>query len=170
MRIYTSIFFLLLCHLAHAQAVRVTNGNSSPKQTASVTGSVHLPSVLTLRLSSVANTQFNFDNWEAYKNGVVKSGIIHAKIKSTRPWVLTVSAPEESFVSTSGNSLPYSLLKVKPADGTTFVPLSVRPSTLLTSTSSQISSEQDFDLKMDSPLGFKGGNYSATIVFSLTAQ
>ena len=148
----------------------MTNGNSSPKQTASVTGSVHLPSVLTLRLSSVANTQFNFDNWEAYKNGVVKSGIIHAKIKSTRPWVLTVSAPEESFVSTSGNSLPYSLLKVKPTNGATFVPLSVQPSTLLTSASSQISSEQDFDLKMDSPLGFKGGNYSATIVFSLTAQ
>ncbi|HTM65932.1 MAG TPA: hypothetical protein VL093_06420 [Flavipsychrobacter sp.] len=121
-------------------------------------------------MSSVANTQFNFDNWEAYKNGVVKSGIIHAKIKSTRPWVLTVSAPEESFVSTSGNSLPYSLLKVKPTNGATFVPLSVQPSTLLTSASSQISSEQDFDLKMDSPLGFKGGNYSATIVFSLTAQ
>jgi hypothetical protein len=170
MRICTSIFFLLLCHLAHGQALRVTSGSSSSKKTASVTGAIYLPSVLTLKLSSVANTQFNFDNWEAYKNGIVKPAVVHAKIKSTRPWVLTVSAPEENFVSTTGNSLPYSLLKVKPTNAATFVALSRQPNTLLTSSSSQISSEQDFDLKMDSPLGFKGGNYSATIVFSLTAQ
>jgi len=146
-----------------------TNEHSS-KLTDAAVGSIHFPSVLNIKITTAPAINFVFDNWDAYKNGIVKLAEIHAKIRSTHPWMLMVTCTSGSLQSGYGSNIPSNLLKIKPSSSAqAFIPITQSPRPILQSSGSSVVTDQDFDLKMEAPLQYRGGDYNGSLMFSLTS-
>jgi|GEM_PF-6758462 len=160
MRISTFTFALLLIGvLATAQP--------NKKLSATISGAIYVPSMFQMDIITSGNTTFSFDNWDAFTNGILKPAAIHATVKGTRPWIVSVKTMSADNLS---EKISNQLLKIKESNREKFVSLNRYPQTLYINSNSLLVNQLDFDLKMESPLDHKMGTYTTMLVFTLSSQ
>lgn len=160
MRISAFTFALLLI------GVLVT-AQPNKKLSATISGAIHVPSMFQMNITTSGSTTFSFDNWEAFTNGILKPAAIHATVKGTRPWIISVKTISADNLS---EKISNQFLKIKETNREEFVSLNKYPQTLYVNSNTLIVNQLAFDLKMESPLDHKMGTYATMLVFTLSSQ
>lgn len=166
-------FSLLIVGKCHSQpASTFSSGNVG-----AVKGNVLILPIQSLRVELNNSNPILFSGASDYNITSGKDYLNHFKlyVVSTVPWVIEVKAVAENFTGlTDGASLmPVSLLKLKAHNTNTAFPsvnLSAGVQTLLYATTNNIQTVHDVDLNFTPGWNYSGGNYSTTLVFTLSSQ
>lgn len=165
---------LFLTELAAGQTAQFSSASANA---ASVDGTILLSPIQSLRVERTNNFPIEFLNANDYNNASGKqyNNYLTLYVTSTVPWMITVRAVSESFVdkTTPSLSIPVSIMKLCARNNTTqFNPLTTSASvqTLLYATDNAIHSTHFVDINLNPGWKYSGGNYSTTLLFTLTSQ
>lgn len=166
-------FSLLIVGKCHSQlASTFSSGNAG-----TIRGTVLMLPIQSLRVELNNSTPILFSDASDYNITSGKDYTNHLKlyVVSTVPWVIGVKAVAENFTGlTAGASeIPVSLLKLTARNTNTAFPsvnLSAGVQTLLYATTNNIQTVHDVDLNFAPGWKYSGGNYSTTLVFTLSSQ
>lgn len=161
---------LLLCRPAYGQSSAMT----AHAETLSAQGSIQLPSLQSMRLDLLYSSEFSFTSPEELNQGKLLTKFLKATIISNIPWVVNVMAAGPYFHTTSPYSteqqMPVSVLSFKSDINPAFQALSDKPQPILFSTSNNIMNEHFVDFKLNPGWQYPGGQYTTSIIFTLTSQ
>jgi hypothetical protein len=157
--ILTSLTLILFAFAANAQ----TSTNHLVKVIASP--------VLDIQMTSTADVLFEFATSANYEAGITKSSAAELKVKSTKPWTITSSAPALHFSSgilLNATELPVSALTVKKSTGTTFGSVNSTLTTGPKGGNGTPGNTFNIDYKLD-PGYIAQDNYQVAITYTITA-
>lgn len=164
---------LFLSNLATAQ----TSELSTTANVASVEGTILLSPIQCLKVERTNNIPIEFLNANDYNNisGKQYDNYLTLSVTSTVPWMITVKSVGETFVEKTNPSLfiPVSIMKICARNSKTqFANLvtSSTPQTLLFATDNAIHTTHSVDINLNPGWNFGGGNYSTTLILTLTSQ
>lgn len=165
---HTLLFLLFITPLlTYAQGGPGSNG---PNFTSvSVPGYIEVPVLMDLNISTNNMPQLTFSSIDDYTYGKVVNAIANFNVKSSCPWLITISAPEE-FAHSGNNNVPVSIFSFKENLSDNFIPISTTPQTFLMSSNSNIENNYSVDLKVKPNFGSQSGLYSTNVIFTLTKQ
>ncbi|MBK6979340.1 MAG: hypothetical protein IPH28_21465 [Cytophagaceae bacterium] len=129
-------------------------------------------SVLDIQMSVSTDVEFNFATSANYEAGITKTDAAELKVKSTKPWTVSVGSADANFTSTSGNNnteLARSALEFKKSTGSTFAGMSAS-ATVATGTKgghSATSNTFKVDYKLN-PGYFAQDTYTLPVVYTVS--
>lgn len=147
--------------------------SKSYAQTETSSGTIEIPSMVSIDLDQIMNNQeLRFDKWEYFTNGRTIPSAFNMRVLSNIPWEVTVMADNVYFTPIGEGSpdMPVTLIKVKKNTSSNYLAVSNTPQRFLLSENSNLENSYNVDLMMDGPMNYKAGRYTANIVFSVTAQ
>ena len=131
---------------------------------------------LTEIVASQQVINLDFNSVSDYTSGVIIDVPSHLRLSKTTPYNLTVRASSSTFTS-SGNSIPLSVLRIGPAGGKTgmnTVTLSAAAQPIIVNANPEI--DRNISLRYSIPasqtehlMGVPSGSYSADIIFGVVA-
>lgn len=136
---------------------------------------LNLSPAFELELDPKNDISFNFATSDDIENGVVKSQFTRFKIKSTRPWTLSVKTLTPYFIaigSYASQNMPPSVLGIRKSNSSEFTPLAYADVPLFSgSRGGTFTPGNDFkaDIKFTPGFDYSEGYYFITLVYTLTA-
>ena len=166
------LFFLALIiyNVGYGQESILSADNSSLSQSA--VGYISVPSLMSIQV----NTNFNnikFDDPLDFKSGKYYTGFLNMKVVSTQPWLVSMKTIAPTFTPLSQGAsanMPVSVMRLKKVGSDTWVPLSNNTKPLLYSSNNNISNTFNYDAHFDLGWKYRSGNYTTTIIFTLSPQ
>lgn len=163
------ITFLICCSLySYAQNKKEDFENTQVR--------LNLSPAFEFEIDPSANISFTFATANDIENGVTKNQFSRFRIKSTRPWTLSVKTSTPYF-SASGpyasHEMPPSVLQIKKSNTTDYIPLAYSDTPLFTGNRGGPSTPgNDFkaDIKFTPGFNYSEGYYFITLVYTLTAM
>ncbi len=136
---------------------------------------LNLSPAFELELDPQNDISFNFATSDDIEKGVIKSQFTRFKIRSTRPWTLSVKTLTPYF-SASGSyasqNMPPSVLGIRKSNGSEFIPLAYADVPLFSgSRGGTFTPGNDFkaDIKFTPGFDYSEGYYFITLLYTLTA-
>jgi hypothetical protein len=158
------ILYMCSAHLLFAQ--------NTQQQPLTVTGNIIVPSLMSMDVhTNYGNVSFT--NPSEFQTGKYLSGFLKLRVTSTQPWIVSFKAQHQFFIPVSpggSENMPSSVLQLKRTDESLWQNLSQGSKTLMVSNTNNIVSEYFFDAKFNLGWKYKSGNYTNTIIFTLSAQ
>ncbi|MBS1690492.1 MAG: hypothetical protein JSS96_17300 [Bacteroidetes bacterium] len=137
----------------------------------SVSGTIEMPSLVDLSVSSASSDRIAINTFEDFSNGKTFPSYFKIHVRSNRPWNISVMANTSNLLSTEsmGQKLPVTLISLKSEANSDFVSLSQKPRPFMQNMNNKIENTYSVDLRIDPPLNYYGGNYDFNIIFIITA-
>lgn len=160
-------FKALITILLPIYAFGQTSGNFA---TSSISGTIEIPSLVDLSVSSPANDRIVINTFEDFANGKTFPSFFKIRVKSNRPWNISVMSNSSHLFSVQTNGrVPVELISLRPETNNDFVNISSIPKPFMHSTNNNIDNTYNVDLKIGSPLNCYGGEYDFNVIFIITA-
>jgi hypothetical protein len=151
----------------------ISNAQSNPQAgPLSAFGNITIPSLMSLQVEA-NNGLVNFENLSDFKSGKMYQGFLNLKVVSTQPWLISFRTLNASFTPlTPGASadMPVSVMRIKRTGTANWISLSNITQPLLSSGNNQISNSFQYDALFELGWKYRSGNYTTTILFTLTPQ
>lgn len=160
-------FKTLITILFPLYAFGQTAGNFS---TSSISGTIEMPSLVDLSVSSPANDRIVINTFDDFANGKTFPSFFKIRVRSNRPWNISVMSNNTHLSSAqTGGRVPVELISLRSETNNDFVSISPRPQPFMHSINNNIDNTYNVDLKINSPLNYYGGEYDFNIIFIITA-
>jgi len=151
----------------HAQS----GGLFSLNQTAN--GSITLPPLQDLRVTTLNNTGILFEGAKDFSNGKHVNSQYQLKVLSNIPWYISVRASDPvltALTPTTPRDIPVSIVRLKPSTGGSYINLSTAAQTLIVSENNNLENTYYIDMKFDPSWTLPGGSYNIPLEFTLSPQ
>ncbi|MGN6568421.1 MAG: hypothetical protein ACTHJ0_10735 [Flavipsychrobacter sp.] len=136
----------------------------------SISGTIEIPSLVDMSVSSPANDRIVMNTFEDFANGKTFPSFFKIRVKSNRPWNISVMSNSSHLSSAlTGGRMPVELISLRPETSTDFVSISSRPKPFMHNANNNIENTYNVDLKIDPPLNYYGGEYDFNVIFIITA-
>jgi hypothetical protein len=144
--------------------------NAQSSATASQVVTLTLKNSIDIEITAAPGTDFTFTSTDDYKNGLTNTNASTLRVKSNRPWAVTVASATANFNGPAVPSpvMPSTVLGVRLNGGSSFKPVS----TTATSLNSGTRGENDFNIDYNANPGFiyDAGTYTISVVYTATQQ
>jgi len=162
---YHALIAILLPLFSYGQSPGSTASSSS------VAGTIEMPSLVDMSISSAVTDKISINNFEDFAYGKTYPSYFKVHVRSNRPWNISVLANTNHLSSTAsgGQKIPTNIISLKAETNNEFVSLSHLPKPFMHNVNDKIENTYNVDLKIESPLNYYGGNYDFNLVFIITA-
>lgn len=157
-----SIFILVASTALATSAFSQTTTASVPQ-----TVTLNLQDQIDLSIQSATGTTFSFSSPDDYANGVVNADASTIRVRSNKPWALTVKSGTANFTGGAG-TMPASKLLVSLNTAESYAALSTTEVPF--TTGSRGVSNVKVDYKADPGFGYDSGSYTISVVYTATQQ
>jgi hypothetical protein len=160
---------LLIPHLSLAQPAP----EQQVMQTISVPGHIEVPSFVHMEVSMQGSGDVRFEDFADYSQPRILPANVQLRIESTVPWMVMVKSASPYFYpgSESGTSqIPADLISVRRSGSGPFIPVSTTPQVVMSSTSNDMVSQHNIDVRIDPPWNMKGSQYQISLMFYISPQ
>jgi hypothetical protein len=161
MKIVISIVFSLLANIVQAQF-------STRGQVQTVTGTLIIPAVQTLKVEKMYLGAISFKAAQALDEGVLIPAFYKITVFSNVPWTLYVKAINNA--QGSSGKMPVEIMSLKGNISDAFTKMTKQPQPLLTSTDSLLETVIFVPALFQPGWDFEGGSYDIEMFFTLTPQ
>lgn len=136
----------------------------------SVAGTVFVPALQSINVQTLFSEPIYFNSLNDYNNGKIIPNYCVLYVASNVPWLVSVVSNAGQFSSDNNAVMPVSIIKMKASNAKDFVDINMIPQTLLLNENNLIKNQYSIDLKVDPSWNYPGGNYTASVTFTLTQQ
>ena len=165
------LFLLLLSKTGWGQDMMATSGGGTTSPQAAL-GYISVPSLMSLQVATNVNN-VRFENPFDFKSGKHYSGFLNLKVVSTQPWLISMKTMSAFFTPLSQGAsanMPVDVMRLKRTGTDTWVPLSSTTRPLLYSDNKNISNNFLYDALFELGWNYRSGDYTTTILFTLSPQ
>lgn len=154
---------LLLPFISSAQ-----NYPSSGMQ--SLQGKIIVPDLMNMHVMSTHNQAIRIKNMQEVAYGKYIRNYMKIKVKSNRPWIISVMSNNKYLTSTSGASelVPVDIFSLQPEGIDQEVILTNTPQVLIQSNNNALENNYFINLKVGPTFNYNGGRYYVDFIFTLT--
>ena len=162
MRVFQTIVAWLIYINCSAQSRNNTN----------VIGSIYVPSLQSINVDFLQSAAIQFTKAEEFDHGKLLPSFIRASVVSNVPYLVSVMANSDFFntTSTHSNPMPVSIISLRDNISNQFVNLSAIAKPLLINKTGNMKTEYTIDASIKPGWNYAGGQYSTTLIFTLTPQ
>jgi hypothetical protein len=144
--------------------------NAQTSSTASQVVTLTLKNSIDIEITAAPGTDFTFASTNDYKDGLTNTNASSLRVKSNRPWAVTVASATANFSGPAApsTSMPSTVLGVRLNGGSTFNALSTAGKSL----TSGLRGVQSFNVDYNANPGFAydAGTYTLSVVYTATQQ
>ena len=152
------------------QQLPASSQNTEKRMSNSVSGTVYIPALQSINVQTLFNGPVYFTSLNDYNNGKIIPNYCLIDVASNVPWMVSVLSNSPHLASDNNTNMPVSILKMKARNANNFMDINNTPQALLMNENNRIKNQYSIDLKIDPSWSFPGGNYTATLTFTLTQQ
>lgn len=154
--------------LAASVAIASTAFSQTTTANVSQTVTLNLQNQIDIAIESATGTTLAFTSPDDYANGVVSGNASTLRVRSNKPWDLTVKAATSDFSGTP-STIPASVLSVSLKDADSYIALSTADQTLMAN-GARGSVPVALDYKATPGFLYEAGSYTISVVYTATQQ
>lgn len=146
-------------------------GQSQTLAQQSVSGSITIPSLVSLNITHVGDMSLNLRNIQEMELGKQFNNYLKVRVRSNRPWIISVMNDSRYFTkSTGANSsmVPTNIISMMADGGSHYINLDTSPQQLIQSNNNAIENNYFIHVKVGPTLDFHGGQYHTNFIFTIT--
>lgn len=135
---------------------------------ASQTVTLNLQNQIDLSVTAATGTSFTFASPDDYTNGLTNASASTFRVRSNKPWAVTVKAAAATFTGPTGNAMPSTALGVRLNGGTTFAQLSTTAASL--TAGARGTNAFTVDYQANPGFSYDAGTYTLSVVYTASQQ
>lgn len=135
---------------------------------ASQTVTLNLQNQIDISVTAATGTSFTFASPDDYTNGLTNNAASTFRVRSNKPWAVTVKAAAASFAGPVNNTLPSTALGVRLNGAATFGQLSTTAASL--TSGARGTNAFTVDYQANPGFAYDAGTYTLSVVYTATQQ
>lgn len=156
--------------IAVALLASIITVHAQSSATASQVVTLTLKNSIDIEITAATGTDFTFSATSDYQNGLTNTNASSLRVKSNRPWAVTVASATANFSGPAAPSpaMPSTVLGVRLNGGSSFTALSTTEKSL----TSGARGIENFSIDYNANPGFAydAGTYTISVVYTATQQ